>query len=181
MAETLDGTVFRTAEGWCAFSWGPRGLRRFVLPRKSQWDAAEEIAPAAVLSPGTVPAPWDALVKDVTRYFQGEGPIDFSRFPVDLDGTSGFTRRVYEAMKKIPWGCVATYGELAASAGNRKAARAVGQACSRNPVALVIPCHRVVAACGLGGFGGRLDLKRRMLDIEGAGYRPREDAPRVDK
>jgi methylated-DNA-[protein]-cysteine S-methyltransferase len=70
-------------------------------------------------------------------------------------------------MARIPYGETVTYGELAALAGNPRAARAVGGACGRNPVLIIVPCHRVVASHGLGGFGGGLDLKQRLLHLEG--------------
>jgi len=95
---------------------------------------------------------------------------DFSAVLLDLDGLPTFTRRVYEAARAVPAGQTVTYGELAARCGSPGGARAVGQAMARNPVALIIPCHRVLAAGGrLGGFSGPggLDLKVRMLALEG--------------
>jgi methylated-DNA-[protein]-cysteine S-methyltransferase len=87
--------------------------------------------------------------------------------PLDLAGLPPFHEKVLAAARRIPYGRTATYGELAARAGSPRAARAVGQAMARNPVPLIIPCHRVVASGGgLGGFGGGLDLKRRLLDLE---------------
>jgi methylated-DNA-[protein]-cysteine S-methyltransferase len=89
--------------------------------------------------------------------------------PADLSGLPPFHQRVLRQARRIPCGRTATYGELAASVGRPRGARAVGQAMARNPVPLVVPCHRVVAAGGgLGGFGGGLDLKRRLLALEGA-------------
>ena len=86
--------------------------------------------------------------------------------PLDLGGLPPFQRRVLAAARRIPYGKTATYGRLAARAGKPKAARAVGQAMARNPVPILVPCHRVVAANGLGGFGGGLVLKRRLLALE---------------
>ena len=87
-------------------------------------------------------------------------------FPVLPEGTA-FDRRVWEAVAEIPYGETATYGEIARRLGKPSAARAVGTANGRNPVPPVIPCHRVVAAGGgLGGYGGGLPLKRRLLDLE---------------
>ena len=78
-------------------------------------------------------------------------------------------QRVWEAMRKIPSGQVMTYGELAAAAGNPRAARAVGHACSTNTLAPFVPCHRVVASTGLGNYGfGGPEVKARMLRLEGA-------------
>ncbi len=80
-----------------------------------------------------------------------------------------FQIKVWEALKKIPRGEVLSYGQLAALIGKPRAARAVGQAVGKNPLPIIIPCHRVIAADGsIGGFGGGEDLKRKMLEIEGA-------------
>lgn len=87
-----------------------------------------------------------------------------------IEGVSGFRRDVLTAVAEIPWGETWTYGEVAAEVGSPRAARAVGSACGANPVPVVVPCHRVVAAGGLGGFGrghGCLDRKRVLLRMEG--------------
>jgi O-6-methylguanine DNA methyltransferase len=98
-------------------------------------------------------------------YFSGEA--DLVRYPLDLQG-SPFALRVWSALRKIPLGKVATYGEIAARIGKPRGARAVGQACGKNPVILFVPCHRVVAAHGeLGGFGSGLSLKEVLLGHEG--------------
>jgi O-6-methylguanine DNA methyltransferase len=82
---------------------------------------------------------------------------------------SDFQMRVWAAMREIPWGKTLTYKEIAALSGNAKASRAAGGAIHRNPVVIIIPCHRVIGADGgLTGFGGGLDVKRRLLELEGA-------------
>jgi len=87
---------------------------------------------------------------------------------IDLSGVPPFHRKVLAAARRIPCGRTVTYGELARRAGSPRAARAAGQAMAHNPVPLIVPCHRVVAAGGgLGGFGGGLALKRRLLALEG--------------
>ena len=85
--------------------------------------------------------------------------------PILLVGTD-FQHRVWSALLDIPTGQTVTYGELAARIGKPKAARAVGTALGANPVPFFVPCHRVVAANGLGGFTGGLDIKKRLLSIE---------------
>jgi len=105
------------------------------------------------------------LARELKRYFRkGEW-----RFTVPLDLTSGtdFDRAVWRALGRIPAGRTRTYGEVATGIGRPRAARAVGNACGRNPVPVVVPCHRVVAAGGIGGFGLGLGLKRRLLALEG--------------
>jgi len=110
----------------------------------------------------------DPIVDALRRYFRGE-PTRFEDIDVDLSGATSFQRRVYEATRAIPWGKVATYGQIAKAIGKPNAQRAVGQALGQNPVAIVIPCHRVVASGGgLGGFGGGLAWKRKLLRLEGA-------------
>jgi methylated-DNA-[protein]-cysteine S-methyltransferase len=86
--------------------------------------------------------------------------------PVDLSGLPPFHAKALRAAGRIPFGRTRTYADLAASLGRPRGARAVGQAMARNPVPLVVPCHRVVGRSGLGGYGGGLDLKRRLLAIE---------------
>ncbi|MFN2331521.1 MAG: methylated-DNA--[protein]-cysteine S-methyltransferase [Halomonas sp.] len=83
-------------------------------------------------------------------------------------GGSDFQRQVWAALLRIPWGKTRTYGELARRLGREGAARAVGAANGANPLPLLIPCHRVVAVGGLGGYSGGLALKRRLLELEGS-------------
>lgn len=104
------------------------------------------------------------VARELSEYGQGERR-DFT-FAIALEGTP-FDKRVWSALLEIPYGGTATYGEIAAEIGSPGAARAVGAANHRNPIPIVVPCHRVVAASGrLGGYGGGLALKRRLLDLE---------------
>ena len=108
--------------------------------------------------------PFDSLLKD---YFTGNLP----RFSMKIQspfihaGTE-FQKKVWTEIAKIPYGQTRTYGELARAIGNPASARAVGTACGANPVALIIPCHRVVGASGLGGFAGGVDIKKKLLELE---------------
>jgi methylated-DNA-[protein]-cysteine S-methyltransferase len=115
----------------------------------------------------------------VTRYFEGE-QVDFSAVPVDLAGQDGFFQQIYAALRRVDWGQTTTYGSLAKEVGaGPEAARKVGQAMGQNPVPLIIPCHRVLAAGGkLGGFSapGGSDTKLRMLELEGVRVGPPEPA-----
>ena len=102
---------------------------------------------------------------EVAEYLAGKRRA-FS-VPVDWRGRGGFGRQVLEACARVPYGETVSYGELAKRVGSPGAARAVGQALGRNPVPLIVPCHRVVASGGgLGGFGGGLEMKRRLLVLE---------------
>jgi methylated-DNA-[protein]-cysteine S-methyltransferase len=88
---------------------------------------------------------------------------------LDLDGVSEFERAVTEALREVPAGETVTYGELAALAGRPNAQRAAGTFCARNRFGIVVPCHRVVAADGLGSYGSLgVGYKRRLLELEGA-------------
>jgi len=87
--------------------------------------------------------------------------------PVAADGTA-FQKAVWAELSKIPYGTKRTYGELAATLGRPRGARAIGAACGANPVPILVPCHRVVGRDGLlGGFGAGLTVKRKLLDLEG--------------
>jgi len=101
---------------------------------------------------------------ELSEYFSGKR----RRFsvPVSPDGTE-FQKKVWNALCSIPHGETRTYGEIAEALGNKNAARAVGMACNKNPIAIIIPCHRVVGKSGaLTGYAGGLDIKQKLLDIE---------------
>ncbi|MCP4607507.1 MAG: methylated-DNA--[protein]-cysteine S-methyltransferase, partial [Planctomycetes bacterium] len=101
----------------------------------------------------------------LTRYFEGE-KIDFSD-DLDLRGSTDFQRDVWEANCSIPYGETRTYGWIAEKLGRPGSVRAVGQALARNPLPIIIPCHRVVGSSGsLGGYSGGLELKKRLLELE---------------
>jgi len=86
--------------------------------------------------------------------------------PMELDGTE-FQREVWAELSRIPYGETISYGELARRVGRPKGPRAVGQANGRNPIAIIVPCHRVLASNGIGGYGGGLAVKRALLALEG--------------
>src|SRR5260370_39486926 len=119
------------------------------------------------------------VIEKIRKHLQGE-IRDFRDIAIDLGGADRFARQVYQAAREIPAGETRTYGELAKALGQPAAARDVGQALARNPIALIIPCHRVVAAGGKpGGFsthGGRA-TKARMLGVEGGAKPDSLDRP----
>jgi methylated-DNA-[protein]-cysteine S-methyltransferase len=109
----------------------------------------------------------DLLVERIRAYFAGRRDV-FADVELELDWCTSFQRAVVEAMRAIPYGETATYGEVAALAGHANAQRAVGSVCAANRFALFVPCHRVVAADGLGSYGSLgPDYKRRLLELEG--------------
>ncbi len=122
---------------------------------------------AAKRFPLAVPARTSAATQ-LREYFAGKRrAFDLD---VELGGLGPFHTAALRVCGGIPFGCVATYGQVAEAAGSARAARAVGGAMRVNPAPIVIPCHRVVASDGLGGFMGRggLDIKRALLELEGA-------------
>jgi O-6-methylguanine DNA methyltransferase len=103
--------------------------------------------------------------RQLTRYFRGN--LREFRLPLDLRGTA-FQKRVWKALLRIPYGETRSYADVAKAIGSPKAVRAVGGANGANPVAIIVPCHRVIASDGtLGGFGSGLDCKRKLLTLEG--------------
>jgi methylated-DNA-[protein]-cysteine S-methyltransferase len=108
-----------------------------------------------------------APAKALGRYLRGEN-VDLSIFQVNLENRSSFEQAVLQSVRSIPRGSTATYSGLAARLGKSRAARAVGNALHHNPVPLFVPCHRVVAAYGIGGFSWGVDIKRKLLLLEGA-------------
>jgi methylated-DNA-[protein]-cysteine S-methyltransferase len=121
--------------------------------------------------PDAVPVGLQPLVevvqRELTNYF-AKAPTDFASLTLDPQGTT-FQLRVWQELRRIPYGTTISYRELARRVGSPKACRAVGQANAVNPIPLIIPCHRVIKADGaLGGYSAGLDRKRRLLDHEGA-------------
>jgi methylated-DNA-[protein]-cysteine S-methyltransferase len=105
-------------------------------------------------------------VKQVEEYFAGVRR-EFT-LPLDLRGTE-FQKRCWQALLEIPYGRTCTYADVARAVGKPRAFRAVGLANNRNPVAIIVPCHRVIGSDGsLTGYGGGLDVKQKLLSLEGA-------------
>ncbi|MCA1369546.1 methylated-DNA--[protein]-cysteine S-methyltransferase [Bradyrhizobium sp. BRP14] len=172
--------IFETAAGYCGIAWRDVGITRFQLPTTSA--AATErllLRRLQEAEPREPPPTIEEAVAAVKRYFEGE-ETDFSGFELDLAGQDAFFRQIYAAARRIPWGRTTTYGALAKELGaGPEAARDVGQAMAKNPVALIIPCHRVLAAGGkIGGFSapGGSSAKMRMLELEGVRVGPPEPA-----
>jgi O-6-methylguanine DNA methyltransferase len=100
------------------------------------------------------------------RALHGKAPASLP--PLDMSGGTEFQRRVWAALRQIPFGKTSTYAQVATTIGRSQSVRAVGNACGANPIPVLVPCHRVVAKRGLGGFSSGLDWKRRLLSREGA-------------
>jgi methylated-DNA-[protein]-cysteine S-methyltransferase len=111
-----------------------------------------------------VPPVLKETADQLEAYFAGERTeFDVS---MELDGTP-FQREVWSELSRIPYGETISYGELARRVGRPSAPRAVGQANGRNPIPIIVPCHRVLASNGIGGYGGGLKVKRALLAVEG--------------
>jgi len=111
-------------------------------------------------------SPLHKLAERLRSYFGG-GRDSFTDVAIDLEGYTDFQRAVVETLRRVPFGEVVTYGELAALAGYPNAQRAAGSVCAHNRFPLVVPCHRVVAASGIGRYGASgVEYKRRLLELE---------------
>lgn len=163
--------VFETAFGFCGIGWTERGIARFMLPVATREAAGQAMAARLPGARAAAPCGAAAAVVDAAmRYFAGERE-DFSATELDLHGVDPFRRAIYRAALRLGYGETTTYGALAAQAGFPQAARETGLALGRNPVPLLVPCHRVLAAGGkIGGFSapGGTKTKRRMLALERA-------------
>ncbi|HEV7611628.1 MAG TPA: methylated-DNA--[protein]-cysteine S-methyltransferase [Steroidobacteraceae bacterium] len=168
--------VFETASGFCAIAWNSVGITRFQLPARTAEAAQRDLLrrlPGAM--PGTLTLQEREVVVVIKRYFEGEN-IDFSKFLISLDEQDSLFKKIYAAARRVRWGQTTTYGTLAKELGlGPEAARDVGRAMANNPIPLIIPCHRVLAAGGrVGGFSapGGSAAKIRMLELEGAQFLP---------
>lgn len=165
---TIKYTIFKTNWGYFGLAATEKGLVRSWLPVAGQEEVKSRILrefPGAQYDK----ALFKTVQEQITAYFEGTY-VNFSRdIPIVLDGFSSFARRVLTACRGIRFGQTISYGRLAEVAGKAGAARAVGNALAKNPLPLVIPCHRVTCANGkIGGFSamGGVKLKKRMLELE---------------
>ena len=166
-ARLLD-VAYRTVEtpvGELLLAATPRGLVRVAF-RVEGHDAAlallaREVSPRILRAPSRL----DAAAREIEEYFAGRrSTFDL---PLDLRLAHGFRRRVLAHLARIRYGTTASYTQIARRAGSPGAVRAVGTACARNPLPIVVPCHRVLRSDGtLGGYAGGLDAKRALLDLE---------------
>ena len=160
--------LFPSPIGVCGVLVGPRGLMRVFLPvggARAMDRSVKAQSPGARRSVSRC----RRAAAAVRRCFDSGGTPDPG--PLDTRGMTELERAIYVVARKVPAGGVVTYGELARRAGRPRAARAVGRAMARNPLPLVIPCHRVVRSDGgLGGYSapGGVALKRALLERESA-------------
>jgi O-6-methylguanine DNA methyltransferase len=170
--ETLHSAVFMSAVGPLFLAASSRGLVALEFDvrlagqqtiRPNPRDLREE---KAGIKLEEAPDKLRLYSQELEEYFAGTRRA-FS-FPLDLRGTE-FQLACWEALVKIPYGETRSYGDIARAVDSPRGFRAVGMANNRNPIAIVVPCHRVIASNGtLCGYGGGLDIKRRLLELEGA-------------
>jgi methylated-DNA-[protein]-cysteine S-methyltransferase len=171
-------SLFDTPLGWCGIAWSeslnadaPYVVTLLQLPEATAAQTESRIArnSSAVMS-SAPPLQIVNIHNRVCKHLQGDLQ-DFRDIPVDLSAAGPFVQRVCEAAREIPAGQTVTYADLATALGRPSLARAVGRALGRNPIPLIIPCHRVMAAHGKPGgfsaFGGRA-TKAKLLALEGA-------------
>ena len=168
---TRGFAMFDTAIGQCGIAWSDTGVTGFQLPERSAAATRRRLVdrfPGA--ADAVPPPPVQRGIDAIVGLMRGER-ADLAFIPLDMDGVPDFHRRVYDVARTIRPGQTMTYGDIAKTLGDPGTARAVGQALGRNPFAVIVPCHRVVAAGGrTGGFsaGGGTATKLKLLAIEGA-------------
>jgi O-6-methylguanine DNA methyltransferase len=176
--EKVSYSLFETPFGTCGIAWCepacadcPPAIILLQLPEATPKKTESRIAQKlGVRQPGVPPRHIAAIIEKIRLHLRGEVQ-DFRDVAIRLEGAAPFARQVYEAVRKIPPGQTRTYGEIAKALGLPSAAQDVGQALSKNPIPIIVPCHRVSAAGGKpGGFsayGGRA-TKAKLLALEGA-------------
>lgn len=157
--------TFDTDVGWIAILGSVKGLRRVTLPQSS---AEEANLLLGINEAVNSPSQFADLIRRLRAYFSGH-QVTFSD-RLDLSGTTDFQQRVWAATRLIPYGVTRSYLWVARQIAQPNAARAVGQALAKNPLPVIIPCHRVLASHGqLGGFSGGVAMKQQLLLLESAG------------
>jgi methylated-DNA-[protein]-cysteine S-methyltransferase len=168
MLKKAEGLNFATCEtplGWIGVVGSADGLKKVILPLESKEAVLDQIAGCGCETENHNNTDFADLTDRIRRYFGGE-PVEFAD-KLDLSGTTCFQRNVWQAVRHIPRGETRSYGWVAKQLGLSGAARAVGQALGKNPIPIVVPCHRVISSDGkLGGFGGGVEIKKLLLQLE---------------
>jgi len=166
MKEQAKFTVFRTKWGYFALAGTEAaGISAAVLPTKHKKEAEKQIRKRTDTRIADE-SPFSVLKRRILDYFEGKR-ADFSDVPVDLHSLSRFEQKVLSTARKIKFGQTISYCELAEWAGHPRAARAVGNALSKNPVPLIIPCHRIIRSDGTPGkFSSGSKLKKKLIEHE---------------
>ena len=164
MSQEFFYAIFHTTAGWVGLLGSPAGLRRATLPQHSE---AEVIQLLGIDNSPVDFSPrlYQRLIERLQTYYEGH-PVDFPD-KLDLSVGTDFQQSVWQATRLIHYGETRSYAWIAGKIGRPKAPRAVGQALHRNPLPVIIPCHRVIASDGaLRGFGGGVEMKSYLLTLE---------------
>ena len=157
--------VLNTKIGKILVTRTDKGLNNLLFHQPTWGRFFEELKKNKRLDLVEAKSKFSKLGKQLNDYFSGK-KIKFNE-KLDLSGGTPFEQKVWKKMLKVPYGKTISYGKLAALAGNSRKARVVGNACGKNPVSIVVPCHRIIKSDGgLGGYGGGIELKKRLLKIE---------------
>jgi methylated-DNA-[protein]-cysteine S-methyltransferase len=171
VTKDLGFTLFETAIGHCGIVWSERGVVGVQLPERSEDATRRRVLRRFPAARGAMPPPdIQRAIDDIVALLGGE-PRDLTHVTIDTDGVADLNRRVYTIARTIAPGATLSYGEIAERLGDRNLARDVGQALGQNPIPIIVPCHRVLAAGGkVGGFSapGGVVTKLKLLTIEGA-------------
>ena len=168
---THSFALFDTPIGTCGLVWSADGIAGLQLPESTPAATRARVRRRWANVQETPPPTDVQYVIDRVRALLAGNPVDLSDIPLDLAAAPDFHRRVYDVARTIPAGQTLTYGEIARRLDAPHESREVGQALGRNPIAIIVPCHRVLGADGkMGGFSanGGVSTKRRILEIEGA-------------
>ena len=162
----MEYTVFPVTGGYAAVAADEAGLARFYLPVENNHDAVNSLVrdyPGAVEKDTGLLSETRDMVK---AYFRGL-EVNFSGLPLSLGNIGDFGRKVLKAVLTIPYGETRTYKWAASEAGEKGGARAAGNALNKNPIPVIIPCHRIILSGGeTGGFGAGIKWKIRLLKLE---------------
>ena len=178
MTQELNYIIFDTDAGWMGILGSATGLMRTTLPQQSDREVRQLLGDG--ISQATrSPRRFQDLTERFRIYFAGHK----ASFPdkLDLSASTAFQREVWKIARLIPYGETRSYGWIARQMKKPGAARAVGQALGKNPLPIIVPCHRVLANDGkLGGFSGGIEMKRHLLHLEGsAGIMLKNSSPMV--
>lgn len=170
--------LFETMLGWIGIAWSDEGVVAVQTPDRDRETTQRRLlrraGAAAALETDDLPATIADARDRLSRYAAGQA-VDFTDIPLDLSGVDAFNFDIYRVARDLGFGQTVTYGELARLAGHAGLARETGKALGENPIPIIVPCHRIVAAGGkLGGFSapGGARTKEKLLALEGVNVGP---------
>jgi len=164
MEEPIHIDTFRMGSDTWVAAYSEAGLTGIWFPGRFPVETSADTG----VRPSKQIQSWQKVTREwVKSYLQGKQPDIASAPPLDLQQGTPFQQSVWNALRSIPYGATLSYGEIANKIGKPKAVRATGGACGANPIPLIIPCHRVLAANRkLGGFSGGIEWKQKLLALE---------------